>query len=299
MVVLAATENRQLASSACTIKNFLAGDIVDFSCADNVTGFSEPIVPNIVHYIKFRSKQLSFVELISILSVHENHRPDKILIHCSTCVNGALEGKYWNMLMKASRPPVEVLHFQEPTTIYGKNLSSVYHASDVARIRILIEHGGIFVDSDVYVVRSLERFRHFEMALGWPEGENIGTQVLVAHKNARFLKLWLESYQWYKPFLWYYNAGELPTISILVEKPELIHRVPILFGVHNLVNELYKISWSEWRTFYAIHLLIRHRDYLDKESPIKEFNEENIKNYTFTFGEMARMVLYGQDEPFN
>ena len=43
-----------------------------------------------------------------------------------------------------------------------------------------MEEGGIFLDNDVYVVRSLERFRHFEMTLGWPPGDYIGTQVRFA-----------------------------------------------------------------------------------------------------------------------
>ena len=58
-----------------------------------------------------------------------------------------------------------------------------------------------------------------------------------------------------------------------------------------LINNLFKTYWAEYKSLDSIHLLINHRSYLDKESPIKEFNEENIKTYNFTYGEMCRNVL--------
>lgn len=92
---------------------------------------------------------------------------------------------------------------------------------------------------------------------------------------------------------WYYNAGALPTY-ILMLLPHLVHRVPYKFGIkYHLVHELYQSFWPEWRTYYSIHLLIRHRWRLDRDSPIKEFNEENIRRYPFTYGQMARLVLFG------
>jgi mannosyltransferase OCH1-like enzyme len=104
-----------------------------------------------------------------------------------------------------------------------------------------MEYGGIFLDNDFYVVQNLNKFRKFEMALGMEEDTQfVGTQVLVANKNARFLRLWLESYRQYYPDRWYYNAGCKPTKEILYKRPELVHRAKLLFGVHMLVHKLYK-----------------------------------------------------------
>ena len=58
-----------------------------------------------------------------------------------------------------------------------------------------------------------------------------------------------------------------------------------------LVDELYRSYWSHWKDLDTIHLLMAHRSYLDAESPIKEFDEENIKTYRFTYGEMCRSIL--------
>jgi nicotinamide mononucleotide adenylyltransferase len=158
-----------------------------------------------------------------------------------------------------------------------------------------MEYGGTLIDNDIYVVQNLNKFRKFEMALRMEDAGCMGTQVLIAHKNARVLRLWLESYRQYFPDKWYYNAGCKPTYDILYKRPELVHLVKLLFGVHNLVPQLYKTQWKEWRQQYTIHLLIRHRSNWDEEKNIKMwpiFDEINIKDYPMTFGEMARAV-YG------
>lgn len=79
--------------------------------------------------------------------------------------------------------------------------------------------------------------------------------------------------------------------KILLRDRYLAHAVRISLGTHMLINQLYKIYWPEWRTLDTIHLLMGHRSYLDKESPIKEFSEQNIRTYNFTYGFMCREIL--------
>ena len=53
-------------------------------------------------------------------------------------------------------------------------------------------------------------------------------------------------------------------------------------------------NWNDWKNYYSIHLLARHRYYLHPEdieqSGIKIFDEKNIQNYTKTFGIIARSI---------
>jgi hypothetical protein len=66
------------------------------------------------------------------------------------------------------------------------------------------------------------------------------------------------------------------------------------FGVQNLVPMLYNDLYPLWEhKFYTIHLLSRHRSYLVPNDKIIFFNELNIKTYNKTFGQMARLVIYG------
>lgn len=144
-------------------------------------------------------------------------------------------------------------------------------------------------------MRNLSPFRSHEVSLGWPKGQSIGIQLILAKPNATFARLWLESYKDYRPTLWYYNAGEVPT-TILAKCPDLVYRVHDQFGVRMLSKELYETpDWQEWRKQYAVHLLFRHRDYLAKndvqESGVVDFDENNVQKYNKTFGIMARSVL--------
>lgn len=252
------------------------------------------IVPNVIHFLRLKQRNFSFVDAVCVLSAFKNHRPDKIMFH--TNVDDFL-GPYWEKVKNTPGIVYEIRNVTIPAKIFGQKFSKVFHiwhASDVTRIRILMEHGGIFLDNDIYVVQNLNKFRKFEMAIGWDDDQCIGTQVLIANKNARFLGLWLKSYREYYADRWYYNAGCKPTEELLYKRPELVHRVKLLFGVQMLVNNLYKTLWKDWRKQYSVHLLMRHRSYLDKEHLDKwpTFDETNIKDYPMTFGEMARDV-YG------
>jgi hypothetical protein len=58
------------------------------------------------------------------------------------------------------------------TEIYGKLLNKGWldwHASDISRYNTLKEFGGIYIDSDVYIVKSMDIFRKFEMTINWDE----------------------------------------------------------------------------------------------------------------------------------
>ncbi|CAN7944849.1 unnamed protein product, partial [Ixodes hexagonus] len=266
------------------------GDVMDFTNADNETGFSTFIVPNIVHFIRLGRVPLSLAEVVCMRAAWIQQRPERLMIHCDEC-EWIMESTLWEHIKDI--PGLTLSYIERPSTIFGVSFSWIQHTSDVLRCRILMSYGGIYLDGDSYLVRSLDDYRRFEMSLGWPEEECLGNQVLVAHKDARFLKLWYESYRFYRPDLWYWNAGELPTQMFLTRWPYLVHRVPVKFGVSVLADMLYETcNWS-WRSFDAIHLLFNHRDYLVKPDKYEPLNMVTISYYKQTFGDMARLVLFG------
>ncbi|KAJ9599988.1 hypothetical protein L9F63_009698, partial [Diploptera punctata] len=223
-----------------------------------------------------------------------NQKPERIYFHTDV---KEFTGPHW---IKIRDTLGSVLHFTNvtlPTEIYGTKFTFpyyVYHASDVTRIRILMEYGGIFLDNDSYIVKSLDPFRRYEMTVGVTDGDFLGTQVLIANKDARFLKLWLESYRDYQPHSFYFNAGQKPMNEIIVRKPELVHSLDCLLGVRGLTRGLYIWdTWNNWRRYYSIHLVIRHRHLLDTWWNFFKWmtiDENNICDYPHPFGEMAREV---------
>ena len=262
---------------------------ISFIGFNNVTGDKNLIVPNIIHYVHFDQKILPFVPFICICSAFYNHKPARIYIH----TNVGLHGKYFELLRRVLGEKLVLRSLERPSHVFGQRLSSVEHSADVARIKILMKYGGISLDQDVFVVQNLNRFRHFEIAIGWPEDQHIGSQVIFAHKDARFLPLYLDQYQNYRANSWYYNAGEAPTNNILLSQPHLVHRVKLEFGVENLSEKLYMQHWEGWEGRHAIHLLWRHQDYLTNTSQLSEHNYQDCQ---CTVSTMIQKVLTDLEE---
>ena len=128
-------------------------------------------------------------------------------------------GEYWE---KMKNEPdfyarIRIRKMEVPSEIFNQKLSSgwqLYHGSDVARIRLMMKYGGIYLDNDVYVVSSLDKYRRFEIAMGWDQDQFIGSQVIIANKNARFLPLYLDTYKEYHPELWWEKRTTFFRISI-------------------------------------------------------------------------------------
>jgi len=243
------------------------------------------------------------------LSALKHQKPEEIMIHGNS---HEMVGENWERVLKEAKKlntKMTIKYMEQPMTIFGKKIAYVEHVSDIVRNDVLREYGGIYIDTDVYICKSLDAFRKYEMTLNWDEGQNMGTQVLLANKNARFLKYWHESYKWYDGSKWYYNAGQLPTSSILIKFPHIIHRVKVMFGtdapaVCPLIFRKYIPDWQD--RFYTVHLTLRDHVFSwpdwcfgKNKPPVMSFDEENVKNLSVTFGEMARIVLYDRKDIIN
>lgn len=133
-------------------------------------------VPNIIHYVIFNQTQLNFITYLSILSTLKVQKPESIQIHTD---GKFIDGHYWDLLKKIiTNTTINLNYILKPTHVYGQPLSSIYHASDVTRIYILKTSGGIYLDNDVVLLNNLDVFRKYEMVLGCPDNDSIGTQVV-------------------------------------------------------------------------------------------------------------------------
>jgi mannosyltransferase OCH1-like enzyme len=272
---------------------------MNFDGFDNETGVFSYIVPNIIHFIRLNKTNFSFTDIIAIRAAHVAQKPDAIYIHTDI---KQFEGKYWNQL-KTKWPDtyklIRMIPTEIPLKIFNRSLSEGYkfhHASDIIRYRLLSEYGGIYLDNDVFVVHNLNKYRKYEMTIEWNPEQYLGNQVLIGHKDARFLRHCIETFRDYRADLWYYNGGELPTTAVLYKHPEFIHRVIQKFGTDTGISyHLFTQNWDKWKEFDAIHLLLNHRNYMYKENYklYPEFNELTILKYNFTFGEMARLIYFG------
>lgn len=294
--------------------NLTVDDVWIPDAGDNVTGWAHDIVPNVVHYVLFQNHYITYVHLISIMSVVRIQKPDQIIIHCD-CTEMDADDQNWDRIIKEVNKTNEVTliidNIKRPIEIFGKRLRQrYYHASDVTRYRIMHESGGIYIDNDVLITQPLNEFFKFEFTLSWNEGEVIGSQILIGNRNSRFAKLAIETYRAYNGKLWYFNAGYLPTKAILEVYPHLVHRVRDIFGTNAApaCRYFYMEYHAHWhKKYYAFHMLARKNEIsrpwrhwcIPDESHFMhraKFSDEFLKQLNTTFGEVGRYVLFGRKQ---
>ncbi len=244
------------------------------------------LVPNIVHFIWFakKGKEMTFINYVSILSVHKFQRPDIIMFHC----NELPSGEWWHKLWKLV--PMKISYVQPPPTIYGQTLLHRYHQSDVAKLEILMKYGGIYLDYDVILVQSLNPLRVYSTIFGKEKGNKFNAGIIIAQKNALFLSLVHRSYKnHYRPLDWDYNCQRV-TYQIYLKFPDLVHVEPIRLTTPDWTERhLLWTSQIKWRELYLIHLL-QHLDWTN-------YSPEMIAQLNNTMGEVIRNVYF--DSPNN
>ena len=155
-------------------------------------------IPNIVHYIfgmapDFGGKPWSLMHHVCLMSAVERLKPARVLFHYEY----EPSGPWWDL----SRKLVTLMPMTAPREVFGKPLLHVAHRAGVVRLRTLIEHGGIYLDSDVFVQRSFADLLDQSTVLGL-EGENgeYGTAdaIILAEPNSAFLCRWLEEYRGFR-----------------------------------------------------------------------------------------------------
>jgi len=66
--------------------------------------------------------------------------------------------------------------------------------SDVCRLKVLLDYGGIYLDTDVEVIKSFDPFLHHPSFCGYEARQYIGTGIIGAEKGCRWIGLFLDFY---------------------------------------------------------------------------------------------------------
>ncbi|XP_077863513.1 uncharacterized protein LOC144347329 [Saccoglossus kowalevskii] len=245
------------------------------------------VVENIVHYIWFSCHDFRFEHLLSLVSAFRIGRAKRILFHTDCKPSG----QYWQ---EAQRIPVlEIVKMSSPTTVFGITLNPSWkiHRVDVAKLMVLTETGGIYLDPDVFIVNDIMSLRHYDFVMGVNRDNRMSTSVIFAVKDSEFLQLMYESYKNYNQDCYFCNNVLYPT-NLVRDRKELIHVehfTPDNLGQSTIrKSEMYDTDdWKNRR--YALH-------FPSKKIP-DVFDRESIREMPGILGEVARFVYYGTSKP--
>ncbi|KAL4235991.1 hypothetical protein ACF0H5_004379 [Mactra antiquata] len=246
----------------------------------------EQRIPNVVHYVWYKRGELSFVPFLSFLAVIRFVKPCVIVFH-----GAAPYGKYWDAFTYLW-PRVILLKREAPKTVFKKPLGYVEHASDIMRIEALINYGGIYMDTDTILVKSVDKLRNYSCVMSEQTRSLLGSAFIMSEKSGTFVNEWMGGYRsHYKPTSYIYNAMRYPYM-LMKRNPDIIHTEygtisrPYKMRHYSIFNGT-KATYN-WSGIYGIHCYIRL---------LEDFIDENtIRQMNTTFGSIARHVFYGNKE---
>ena len=189
-----AVNEEKLAAELLKMK--IAGDD-DLEKLDYLNGVltskdSEFEVPNLVHFIWFNNHTYRVIDYVCMLSALRNQKPDFLLVHGDVEPVGVL----WQWLKDEAGEKLKFVKKTPPKSIFGRKLRKIGHMSDVARLHILLQVGGVYLDTDTMVLQSLNELRkQHEISLGVFSREWMANAIIVANKRSWFLRKWFFSYR--------------------------------------------------------------------------------------------------------
>lgn len=252
--------------------------VIDDYCTDNST------VPNVVHYIWIGSLPFEFMYFVSFLSAYKYQNPCLILFFHDMLPSGI----WWNLL-RQTVPNIVLVRITPPSHISGREIIFTQHKADILRLHILKEYGGIYLDTDQYILRSLDEFRNNDCTMGVAHDGEMGSALIIATRHSKFIQKWIASYRSYDQKSW--GGNSVIMAKKLAEKfPDLVrfHKHHCMFFPHGMLlyNQNYK-----WSHSYAIHIYK-----IGQINMLKCINFETLRKLNNTIGAFFRYILYDNKE---
>ncbi|XP_064454789.1 uncharacterized protein LOC135366069 isoform X2 [Ornithodoros turicata] len=243
-----------------------------FYAASNDTGFMDFVVPNVIHYVR-NGGNVTFWEAVSLRSAYLNHGPDQIVLHCDPCKLG---GRYAEWI--EGIPLLRRLHTTD---------SKLREDMESVRTKIVSQFGGIALDDDMFVIRSLHRFRRMELSL---DNAMLG-QVLIGNQRARLLRM---------QGLYRRSNTKPKWLHLVSHHPHLVHRIRSRFYAVSDTCRLWgpDTGWLSWPADFTVPLKESDREHCTQD-PLRNttISEATVRDYNTVAGQMARSVLFGTIDP--
>jgi glycosyl transferase-like sugar-binding protein len=168
-------------------------------------------IPKILHYCfglssNFGHKPWSLIHYVCVKSAIEKIKPDNVFFYYEY----EPAGPWWEL----TKPLVELVKIVAPREIFGNPINKVAHRADVVRLEKLMQHGGIYLDCDVFVLRDFDNllgnsFVISEEGVGAAHG--LSNAVMLSEPGAPFLKHWYAEYRSFRgDQFWAEHSIELP-----------------------------------------------------------------------------------------
>ena len=224
-------------------------------------------IPSIVHFVvgqtddkkvqhRFQSStSFSFVNYLTFLAARRHLQPDQLFVHYYEEPNTF----WWNMTKHDPEIDLTLMPTRLVDTIFDQPVSYHTHRSDILRHEVLLEYGGIYLDTDVLILRSFHPLLGRDgvvMAYEDSTRQLIGSAVIMASRDAPFLRRIYDSYQNYNRTCYRCNAIEVPAklASIYPREVKVLSARNFFVPGWNAASKFFDSNDYNFTANYASHL---------------------------------------------
>lgn len=282
------------------------------------------MIPNNFHFVYFKDYikeetqyDFHFLSFLCVKSALFHNKPNKATFWHNFSDDYINNHKYLKQLKSYG---VNFEFTERPIEIYGQSVKYIQHAADIVRLQKLYEHGGIYIDTDVFCIKPFSEFLNNDLVLCKENRKRLQINVVMTKKESKVLKLWLDSYKDFQGskykghknykslktkaekteemFYWGYNSlfkiteiiddinspfGEIETDeNIFIAEKEAFNHPP---NFDLLFKDILKQYDYECPNTYAHHL------YLSSKPQLLKLNEQNIYEKDFYFYRKCQEML--------
>lgn len=149
------------------------------------------MIPNLVHFVWLtgpNSRDFSFVNYLAVRAARETQLDAQVILWTN-------EEPVGNVHWERAKLYARVEKREAPTSHNDIALTSPQVQSDVLRLQILLEHGGVYCDTDTLLLDSLRSFFRHKCVMSPDtvgETKSFSAGLIMAEPNNAFLRFWLE-----------------------------------------------------------------------------------------------------------
>ena len=265
--------------------------------------------------LKPQTEPLHIVYYLALQSCIEVNQPDKISFY----YHYEPHGEWWDKIKpELHLVPVDLEEFVLGNSSYSSHEEGRFieamqlnyaHQADFIRLRVLLEHGGVYADMDTLFLRPMPNsFYQHEFVIGTEgmappdDGQpraSLCNALMLAQPGARFVSQWLENM--YNVFDGSWNRHSCAEASALgVKHPEQVTVMPReCFYKHGFtaqgIDTLFTSLDNDFKGMYSMHLwnhLWWDKDRVDFSTFHAGMLTENyIRNVDTTYNVIARTFL--------
>lgn len=191
-------------------------------------------IPKLIHFIYINQRPLKDYNYKCIYSAINNCPNYQIIIHNDI----EPDTEEWSVLKNNTQ--VKINKIERIKIFDGYNINHVQYESDIIRLKILYEYGGIYLDNDVYVTQNLDSLlTNANFYISKETENNLINCALISSPQNEFINIWMSYFSMgFRMNNWGWHIRDLPNI---------------LFKKYPHYLKKYNIEILEYITFCPIH----------------------------------------------